>query len=121
VSSRGAVLVAFLLGCLVGVVSGARYQRAMLRRYWRRGPDAERAVGRLSRDLGLDDDQRAKVKTLLEKHRQQMLALREKASADLKQLRLSFRSELRPLLKPEQEKKFQELTERWDRKHVDGD
>ena len=50
-----------------------------------------------------------------------MLALREKASADLKQLRLSFRSELRPLLKPEQEKKFQELTERWDRKHVDGD
>lgn len=117
-SSRGAVLAAFLLGCLVGAVSGSRYEKAMIHRYWRRGPNAERAAARLTRDLGLDDDQRAKVELLLVKHRERMIALHEKTSADLKRLRLSFRSELQPLLKPEQEKKFHELTERWDRKRA---
>lgn len=117
--SRQSIFVAFLFGCLIGVLAGSRYQKMAYHRYWHSGPDSERALRRLSRDLDLDSEQRTKVKDILEKQRQKMLALHEQASVQLKEVRSSFRAQVRPLLKPDQQQKFQVMVERWDRRHAE--
>lgn len=110
--SRQAVVVAFLIGCIAGVIGGGLLQRHAMRR-WAHGPDTQRLVDRLSRQLSLDDTQKVAVKAALEKRRGQMDALHRDTFAKMEQIRKGFLDELEPLLRPDQKEKLDKLKARW--------
>ncbi|OGS39331.1 MAG: hypothetical protein A2506_06015 [Elusimicrobia bacterium RIFOXYD12_FULL_66_9] len=103
----------FVLGILLGAVGGSWTQRAMMR-HWKKSPDASRRVEKLSRQLKLDAGQKDAVKVLLEADRVKFAALHDELMARFKTLRGESRTEIRKLLTPEQQVKFDEMTARLD-------
>lgn len=110
--SRQAVAVAFLAGCIAGVIGGGLLQRRAMRR-WSHGPDTQRLVGRLSRQLSLDDAQQTAVKAALERRRGEMDALHRQTFARMEEIRKGFLDEIQPLLKPDQKERLEKLKARW--------
>lgn len=103
-----AVLVAFLLGAAAGSwaqrVRGPR--RAMM------PPPPHHVVRRLDRELKLDASQREAVLRLLESRRPDAEALHKETFEKMEGLRRSVAAEIRALLTPEQQARFDALGER---------
>jgi Spy/CpxP family protein refolding chaperone len=99
--TRGLFLlgVVFLLGMVCGAALFYLGQRSMmpprLAGQWRDGPHPGAGLERLSRELDLDPDQRRKIEEILAERRSRM----QKFVAD-------GRSEIRDILRPEQQKIF---------------
>lgn len=108
----------FLLGLVLGALVGAVAQRSVMRRHMG-PPDPQRMVRRLSRDLSLDEAQKTSVLAALESRRPQMESLRREGDAKFEALRAETNADIRRLLKPEQIVKFDELVERWEKRHKD--
>lgn len=111
--ARRAALTAFLLGLIVGAVGGSWGQRALFRRFMRRGPSAARVVDRLNRALSLDAGQKAEVGRILESHKPELQALKKDAKSRFDAIRVTADSEIRKVLRPGQQEKFDRLTARW--------
>ena len=119
---RGAVVVMAAVGMLAGhaVVQGAdqvppgQGQGGPARGAVKRGQmDAGERLERMSRHLNLTDEQKAKIKPILEDEDQRLKALRDDGSLTRDQQREKLRSirqetheKIRPLLTPEQQKKI---------------
>lgn len=83
----------------------------------RHGPEQE--LARLSEELQLNDDQKAKIKPLLEDEHKQLMALRQDSSLSSDEKRAKFRSireetfnQIRPMLTADQQKKLQEMQQK---------
>ncbi len=83
----------------------------------RHGPEQE--LARLSEELQLNDDQKAKIKPLLEDEHKQLVALRQDSSLSSDEKRAKFRSireetfnQIRPILTADQQKKLQEMQQK---------
>lgn len=113
------VIIAFLLGSVLtaGIV-GLRFAA------WNRPRDPkvryERMLRRFSRTLKLTDEQKAKVGAIFEAQRQKIDALRNDVGPRFEELRRNATEEIRKLLTPEQqtkfdsmEKKHAEMRKRW--------
>jgi periplasmic protein CpxP/Spy len=78
--------------------------------------DARRAVAVMSRELDLSREQRQKVRDIMERHRGEnrelMRAMVDKCGGDLQALRQRVDGEIRGVLAPEQQKRFQELVDK---------
>lgn len=110
---RRTALTAFLLGLIVGAAAGSWGQRALFRRFMRRGPAPARIVERLNRALSLDEAQKAAVVSILESHKPELLALKKDAKGRFDAIRESTDAEIRKVLRPGQQEKFDRLTARW--------
>ena len=117
-SSRQAVLVAFLLGCIAGVLAGSRFQKRADHDSWKKGLETQAPLNRLSGELGLDAKQQEAVKAALERRRAEMLALHEQTNARLTEIRGTLRAEIAPILRPDQKQTYEALKKRWDLKHA---
>jgi hypothetical protein len=105
------VAVAFLIGCIAGVVgAGALRHRA------RRGPDTQRLLNHLTRQLSLDSKQQQAVKEVLEQGRKDMEGLHRDTVARMDTIREEVHSRIEPLLTPDQKARFQRIKARWDEK-----
>lgn len=99
--TRGLLLlgVVFLLGMVCGAALFYLGQRSMTPSRpagpWRAGPHPGDLLDRLSRDLDLDPDQRRKIEAIIEEHHAHMRKLLEDG-----------RSEIRDILRPDQQKIF---------------
>lgn len=113
--SRQAVIVAFLVGCITGVVGGGLLHHHMLRRF-RHGPDTQRLLSHLTRELSLDAGQQDKVKAILEKSRVEMDALHKDTFARMEQIRGDLHAQIEPLLHEDQKPRFEKLKQRWEAK-----
>lgn len=78
-----------------------------------RRPGVEQRLQRLSQELNLDDQQKAKIKPILEAEHKQMEALRSDSSLSPEDRRAKFREihentlkQMNPILTPEQQEKF---------------
>ncbi len=112
-SARRSAVPAFLLGLIVGAVAGSWGQRAMFHRFMRRGPDPARIVDRMSRQLSLDEKQKAEIYAIMEARRPELLALKKDARARFIAIREGADAEIRKVLRPDQQPKFDALTARW--------
>jgi Spy/CpxP family protein refolding chaperone len=79
----------------------------------------EERAKRLQTELGLNDEQTAKVKAIYEKNQEKFTALRDDKSGTDEERRTKFRElmksiseEVGPILTPEQKTKFQEAMQR---------
>jgi len=106
------VVTAFMIGACLGVLAGSRG------RLWgsggRRGPDVDRILRKLDRELGLDAKQKEGLKAVLEKSRARIIDLRREMSSRFDEVRESMRSDIKALLTPEQRGKFEAMAARWD-------
>ena len=114
--------VPFLAGCLAGALAGSHFQKRAFHRFWEHGPESQRVLQKFSRELGLDPKQQEAVKAVLERHREKTMALHKESGAKFEAIRLSLRTDIEPLLNPEQRAKFEAMIVRWDarRKPPDG-
>ncbi len=86
---------------------------------WHRGmgpPGPEQQLGWLSDNLKLTDDQKAKIKPILEDQQKQMTALREDSSLSREEKHAKFRQihtatfdQIRPILTEEQQAKLKQM------------
>jgi Spy/CpxP family protein refolding chaperone len=116
----GVVLGIFVLGAGAGGAAG--YAVASKRLAEALGDDrpalgdARRAVAAMSRDLDLSREQRQKVRDILERHRGENRELKrgmvDKCGGDLKSLRQRVDGEIRGVLEPTQQKRFDELVDK---------
>jgi Spy/CpxP family protein refolding chaperone len=120
------VLAVFCVGLAGGVLIGRRLagDRVLVRGGFRpppggdfRGPMGERMGGaplagrlleRLTRELDLTDDQRSKVEAVLTARRSRLDALQQDVRAKFEAEQDSLRTEIRAVLTPEQQQKFDE-------------
>lgn len=112
IPARGKTAAVFLLGLVLGAAAGSWGQRAMTRRFMRRGPDPKRMVEHLTRALSLDEAQKDAVSAILEGRRGQFESVREDTVARLESLRASADADIEKVLRPEQAAKFAELRQR---------
>ena len=123
-STRSAAVLlfaAFLLGVLFGAGGHLLADRA--------GGSDDRArergrggyLDRLTRDLALTEAQRESVRVVLERHKPAMDSLRHEVAPRFETLQQTVRSDIRTRLSPEQQRKFDEMITRMDkRKHAGG-
>ena len=85
-------------------------------------PTPEQRLQRMTQALNLTDDQQAKIKPILENESTQMQSLRSDTSlsqddrmAKMKQIRENTASQINPILTPDQQKQYAEMTSRMGR------
>jgi hypothetical protein len=76
--------------------------------------DSDRILKRLDSKLSFTTDQREKVDTLLKQVLPQADNLRKDTDMKFHAIWLSFRSQLRPLLNPDQVQKYNDMVAKWD-------
>ena len=112
-----AILAMVLLG--IKVASSAPFPQAGQQQSWHHGPGAmgpEQELGWLSDKLKLSDDQKAKIKPILEDEHKQLSALREDTSlareemhAKFKQIRTNAYDQINPILTEQQQATLKQL------------
>ena len=106
------VLMAFVVGGVVGV-AGARWCAPFaFHRHWQETP--ARMLERFSSKLHLTPTQRTQVAAILEAKRKKIEALRAEVRPKFDQIRTATSAEIRPLLRPEQQKKFDVMQAEWE-------
>ncbi len=73
------------------------------------GPDPPRAVNRLTRDLNLTPDQQKQLSKILTDTQARYNAIRNQMNPQFDQVRAEGRDQIRQILKPEQQSKFEEF------------
>jgi periplasmic protein CpxP/Spy len=111
-----AILAMVLLG--IKVASSAPFPQAGQQQGWHRGPGMgpEQELGWLSDKLKLTEDQKSKIKPILEEEHKQMSALREETSlsreekqAKFKQIHASAYDQINPILTEQQQATLKQL------------
>lgn len=108
----------FFLGLLMGAAGGSWAHRIAARRFMAGGPPRpERMLENLSRELKLDGGQKDALKKVLDAQHERMLAFHKETSARFEEFRRSFESDVKKILTPEQQARFEALSARWQKRH----
>lgn len=113
---RSNVAAALLIGLIVGVWTGSSLDRKAMRRLHGQGPNVEKMVKRLKRDLKLDEAQTVAVRSALESRRPQHMKLREEHEARFRALRAEIEADIEKVLTPEQKVRFAEKRAEWEKR-----
>ncbi len=105
----GQVVVAFLVGLIVGGAIGASPLRRHLKQSWDKRAPHERMVKRLSHKLDLTPEQKTKVAAIFEAKKEKIDALFAEGRPKFDKIRAETREEIRKILNPDQIKKYEEL------------
>ncbi len=85
-----------------------------LHRHWNSGQFQARLLQRFSSKLKLTPEQRTQVATILEAKRQKIDALRADIRPKFEEIRTSTAADIRKLLTPEQQQKFDVMQVEWE-------
>lgn len=111
----------FLLGSAIGGVFG--YSVAHKTTHAGGAPTAPslseperraKRVAEMTKEIGLSEEQAAKVDAIIHATHDQMKEVRDKTESDVDVLRQSARNQVRALLSPEQKSKFEAMVQRMD-------
>ncbi len=117
------IAVGFLLGALVGGVAGNQACVPPFHRPWSgsREHSQEKMLAKFNARLNLTSGQQQKVAVILQQKRSRIDALRGEMHPKFEEIRNATRSEIRQLLTPEQQTKFDAMiAEREARKKQSG-
>jgi Spy/CpxP family protein refolding chaperone len=109
-------LLTLALGFMLGAMFAARWGHG--RPPWLKEPNLEqryeRLLERFNSKLGLTPEQKELVRAVLEVKRLKIEALRAATKPKFDEIRDSARAEIRKILTPEQQAKFDEMQKRWE-------
>lgn len=115
------ILTSLLIGLFIGAIFGAwglRY--SFYKKAWHGGVHGEKKYARMlkhfSSKLDLNSEQKQRVATILEDKRQKMQTLRAEINPKFKELRDTTSAEIKNVLTPEQQKKFDLMQKRWEKR-----
>ncbi len=103
-------LVAVIGVLLVGLVSGALLGRFYLEPYRGKGKLERKHIQKLSEELNLSEEQRAKIAPSLNEARRELHMIRFESFDKADQVIAKLEDHIRPHLKPDQVKKLDDLT-----------
>lgn len=109
--------VSLLLTLIVGIAMGVAIDRLAIERAGRDGDRRDRGarlVSRLASELDLTPEQRAKVEAVLASSRERARALWRESQAAHEAFRSEVREDIRSLLDPHQQARFDEMIRRDD-------
>ena len=112
--ARKQVVIAFVLGGCVGFAAAWGSLPRWRHHPWGGNQFQHRLLDRFSSTLKLTPDQRSQVAAILETKRQKMDALRAEIRPRFDELRASTGAEIRRLLTPEQQQRFDVMEAEWD-------
>ncbi|MBI3996967.1 MAG: periplasmic heavy metal sensor [Candidatus Omnitrophica bacterium] len=110
------ILVAFVLGGCVGVAVTWGCAPRMFHRHAGKGQFQQRLLDRFSSKLQLTPEQRTQVAAILDTKRQKMDALRAEIRPRVEELRASTSADIRRLLTPDQQQRFDVMEKEWSAK-----
>ena len=112
--------VVFVAGGLFGFVAHGLYRQTTARAEIR-PPDPkqfrERYLDKLERELSLTAAQRPQVAAILDRTGDGFRELRERMNPEFEAIRRQQRQDIRALLSPEQQGKYQKMLEEWQKRH----
>ena len=117
------IAVGFLLGALVGGIAGNQSCAPPFHRPWSGAREHTQAkmLAKFNAKLNLSSEQQQKVSVILQQKRGRIDALRGEMRPKFEEIRNSTRSEIRQILTPEQQAKFDAMiAEREARKKQSG-
>jgi Spy/CpxP family protein refolding chaperone len=101
------VLISLLIGLVLGFGAGQWQARDSFGPgHWKKGNMKQRMVEKMSRELQLSAEQKTQVQAILEAKHPQMMALHEEMRPKFEALRNTTHEEIRKVLNPEQQVKF---------------
>jgi Spy/CpxP family protein refolding chaperone len=100
-----ATCVALLATISIATAEDLKGQDGQNRRHHKHG----NAMEHMTRNLDLTPDQQAKIQPILDQAKPQLIAARKESMEKVKAIRDNTRSQIRPLLTPEQQQKFDAL------------
>lgn len=108
----------FILGGLVGAVAVAAVTHSFPWCRKNRGfsHDPQHRLERMSRELDLKDAQKTEVRKILEASHAKMKALHNEAFPKFKAIHESTKAEIRSLLEPQQQSRFDRMAEKFEKK-----
>lgn len=113
--ARLVILTAFILGVLTGAgamnLITARYTAATVR---------QTMLDELSHEVQLDDAQRAQAEAIFKKTRQETQEILKPVQPQLLEARARTRAQIRAILRPDQQARYDEWTRRRDAARYDG-
>ncbi len=117
-SSRKWMWATLGLTLIVGTGLGVALDRLLLERegYHRHGERGAKLLTKLTHELDLDSEQQAALEKTIVSSRGRAHAFWSESRAAFDTLRQEFRQDIRALLNPEQQKKFDEMVAREDEK-----
>ena len=108
------VLVSFVLGVMVGAAGVRWCAPYYFHRHWGGKESQARLLERFDSKLKLTPEQRSQVAEILDGKRQKIDALRAEIRPKFEEIRSSTSAEIRGLLTPEQQKKFDAMQIEWE-------
>jgi len=110
----------FLLGAGIGGVFGYSFAHRSYAAPLATAPSLSeperraKRVAEMTKEVGLSEEQAAKVDAIIHSAHDEMKAIREKADQDVDAIRQKGRNQMRELLMPEQKPKFESMVQRMD-------
>ena len=102
-----------LLSLILGIAAGWWAGRDLFPRRWNRGELYQQMLEQFSDRLRLTPDQKRQVNTIFETKKAKMKALREEMRPRFELIRLETQRDLRRLLTPAQQKRFDRMEAEW--------
>jgi Spy/CpxP family protein refolding chaperone len=106
------LLAGILLGLVAGGGWGAWYMNGHPHAWDKPGAREARLLKEFTRELDLTDSQRQAVGAILQAQRERIRSIRSEIRPRMEEIRDEAGGEIRALLKPEQQKRFEVLEER---------
>ena len=110
------ILVGLAFGAVIGAVGAHWIVPCYFHRQWTPGKFQARMLERLNSKLSLTPEQRTQVAAILDGKREKIQALRAQIRPQFKEIRASTSAEIRRILTPEQQKKFDVMNAKWEEK-----
>ncbi len=106
-------LAVFVLGCTVGMVGTYWCGPLSSHSHGRHGHSPERLLEKFNSKLSLTQDQRTQVAAILEAKHQKIQLLRGEFRPKFEEIRAAATAEIRQVLTPEQQQKFDVMDAKW--------
>ncbi len=109
---------AAVITLLIGFAAGTFFSqnKRFCDRTWKHGNMKEHMLQKFSSELNLTEEQKEKVSAIFDAKHPKMMALHDEVRPKFEALRGEAETEIREILTPEQQKKFEEMNARMEKK-----
>jgi hypothetical protein len=110
------IFISFIVGILLGIAGTGFYIHHCFSRAWMNSGNHNHVVDVLDSKLNLTADEKVKVEKIFDEANPAMDKIRVETNGKLKAMREKTSAQIRLILTPDQQKKFDDLRADWDKK-----